>query len=80
MQEAVSQGHNVVLDRYLASTIAYITGKKDTHLPLPQAGDAVFAWPEELYVPSCMVVLVLPEEDRVRRHQSRTRCVCVVTE
>lgn len=73
MQEEVERrGRSVVLDRYFASTIAYITGKRDTHLPLPAQDDAAFAWPEELYRPSCMVVLVLPEEARVRRHMSRT--------
>jgi len=66
------QGRSVVVDRYFASTVAYMTGQKDTHLPLPVEGDAAFAWPEELYRPSCMVVLVLPEEARVRRHMSRT--------
>eukprot|EP01032_Pedospumella_encystans_P011229 gene11229-13068_t len=73
MQQCVEkQQRSVVLDRYFASTIAYIVGKKDTHLPLPAKDDPVFAWPDELYRPSCMIVLVLPEADRVLRRQGRT--------
>lgn len=72
MQKEVQSGRHVVLDRYYASTIAYILGKKDLDSPLPAAGDSAYAWPVELYRPTCMIVLVLPEEDRIRRRQSRT--------
>ncbi len=49
MQQCVEkQQRSVVLDRYFASTIAYIVGKKDTHLPLPAKDDPVFAWPDEV--------------------------------
>lgn len=49
MQQCVEkQQRSVVLDRYFASTIAYIVGKKDTHLPLPAKEDPVFAWPDEV--------------------------------
>lgn len=71
MQKEVEAGRHVVLDRYYASTIAYILGKKDLDLPLPDDSSA-YAWPGELYRPTCMIVLVLPEEDRIRRRQSRT--------
>ena len=62
----------MVLDRYYASTIAYILGKRDLDSPLPAPGDCAYAWPGELYRPTCMIVLVLPEEDRIRRRQGRT--------
>lgn len=72
MQSAVTSGRSIVLDRYYASTIAYIMGKKDPHIPLPPAGDEAYAWPSELYRPTCMFMLDLPEEVRIARHLSRT--------
>jgi hypothetical protein len=48
------------------------TGKKDLHLPLPEAGSAEYSWPVELYRPTFMCVLILPEKDRVVRQLSRT--------
>lgn len=72
MQKEVEEGRHVVLDRYYASTIAYILGKRDLDSPLPTAGDSAYAWPRELYRPTCMIVLVLPEADRIARRQSRT--------
>lgn len=71
MATEVAAGRSVVLDRYYCSTIAYIVGKADPHQPLPPAGDAVYAWPDQLYRPHFMCALVLPEADRVARRQSR---------
>jgi thymidylate kinase len=51
--------------------LAY-TGKKDLHLPLPNAGAAEYTWPVELYRPTFTCVLILPEKDRVARQLSRT--------
>ena len=81
MQQQIAENHrNVVLDRYYASTMAYIIGKRDPHSPLPARDDPQFSWPTELYKPTCMFVLVLPEEDRVARRQSRTTVAETVEE
>ena len=77
MQGEVAAGRSVVLDRYYASTTAYILGKKvDIPIPAvgeaPAAGDDTFTWPAELYKPTHMFVLVLPEADREQRRLGRT--------
>jgi thymidylate kinase len=72
MKSEVDAGRSVVLDRFYASTMAYILGKKDLDQPLPARGDEAYSWPAELYRPTCMFVLVLPEADRIARRQSRT--------
>mmetsp|Transcript_25801 Transcript_25801/g.43049 ORF Transcript_25801/g.43049 Transcript_25801/m.43049 type:complete len:331 (+) Transcript_25801:40-1032(+) len=61
---------NVVLDRYYTSTLAYIKGKAISEA-LPPAGDTSLDWPSELYKPTYVFVLVLPEAARLRRRQSR---------
>jgi hypothetical protein len=54
------------------NALSYVTGKKDLHLPLPDAGAAEYTWPLELYRPTFTCVLILPEKDRVARQLSRT--------
>ena len=70
MQSEVEKGNTVVLDRYYASTMAYILGKED--LCLPASGDPILQWPSELYRPDFMFVLRLPEEARIARRATRT--------
>lgn len=72
MRNEVTAGRCVVLDRYYASTMAYILGKRNLDQPLPAEGSEEYAWPAELYRPTFMCALVLPEADRVARRQSRT--------
>jgi dTMP kinase len=72
MRSEVEQvGRSMVVDRYYASTMAYILGKANLDKPLPDATDALVAWPTELYRPDYMFVLLLPEADRVARRASR---------
>jgi hypothetical protein len=54
------------------NALSCVTGKKDLHLPLPDAGAAEYSWPVELYRPTFTCVLILPEKDRVARQLSRT--------
>lgn len=70
MQTAVQNHKNIVLDRYYASTIAYIIGKQ-VDKPLPKEGDEELIWPNELYRPTFMFYLELPEADRLLRRSNR---------
>lgn len=71
MQAARAAGRAVVCDRYHASTVAYVLGQRsDDELPPP--GDAAYAWPAELPRASHMVLLTLPEPERVARRAGRT--------
>lgn len=60
----------VVMDRFYASTIAYLIGKTD--IELPPINDEMFAWPEKLYKPDYMFVLTMSESDRIDRLCSRS--------
>jgi thymidylate kinase len=73
MDSVVRSGTSVVMDRYYASTIAYLIGR-DGHgdAPLPLRGDAVYNLPSALPRPTFMVVLTLPEADRIARRAART--------
>lgn len=65
----LAAGRSVVLDRFHASTFAYRYGKQPG--PLPEPGDAAYAWPPELCRPTHMVLLTLPHVDRVARRAGR---------
>eukprot|EP01041_Mallomonas_annulata_P009686 gene9686-20134_t len=65
-----AEGKTVVIDRYYASTIAYILGK--SHDPLPPLDCGAYDWPAELNRPTHMFLITLPEEDRIIRRSSRT--------
>lgn len=69
MRDTTEAGASVVLDRYYASTNAYVLGKKGE---LPPPGDEVYAWPAELPKPDIMVLLTLPESERLARRAGRT--------
>jgi thymidylate kinase len=69
LKEALAGGKCVVIDRYYASTMAYVYGKRG---PLPEAGSAEYAWPEGLPRPQHQVLLTLPEEARLARRAGRT--------
>lgn len=74
MCETLSAGCSVVMDRYYASTKAYILGKTRAHSiqDLPQAGSTAYAWPAELPKPDFMIVLTLNERERLSRREART--------
>lgn len=73
MEKAVKEGTSVVMDRYYASTMAYLIGREDGgDAPLPPLGDSVYDWPPTLPKPTVMVVLTLPEATRVSRRAHRT--------
>lgn len=66
---SLAKGQSVVIDRYYASTFSYRYGRSDA--PLPPAGDAAYAWPAELHKPDRMILITLPEADRLARRASR---------
>jgi thymidylate kinase len=61
---------SVIMDRFYASTIAYLIGK--TNIELPLINDKMFEWPEKLYKPDYMFVLTMSESDRINRLCSRS--------
>lgn len=65
-----NQKQNVVMDRFYASTIAYIMGKSDDELP--KIADDVYAWPKDLIQPDYMFVLTMNESDRIDRLINRS--------
>lgn len=67
----LAKGQSVVIDRYYASTFSYRYGRK-VEAPLPPAGDAAYAWPAELHKPDHMILITLPEADRLARRASRS--------
>jgi len=73
MQAELAAGRPVVVDRYFASTHAYLLGKEAVlgTAGLPPPGNAAYAWPAELARPTHMVLLTLPEACRVARRASR---------
>lgn len=64
------EGSSVVLDRFYASTIAYIVGKSEDDLP--EQSNNVYNWPSELYKPDFMFVLTMNETDRIERLVKRS--------
>jgi thymidylate kinase len=70
MEEMVNEGKIIVMDRYYASTMSYIIGKNLT-IDVPPVGDVVYNWPQKLYKPDCMILLTLPEENRLLRRANR---------
>lgn len=73
MARLASGGTPVVLDRYWASTQSYILGQAgDGHAPLPPPSDAAYAWPVDLPRADHMLLLTLPEEERIARRAGRT--------
>ena len=65
----VQEGGKVVLDRFYASTLSYRFGRSSS--PLPEPGDDAYLWPAELHKPTYMVLLTLPQHDRIERRASR---------
>jgi thymidylate kinase len=64
IRNRLAAGENVVLDRYYASTMAYLWSFG--HLPFSSVD-----WPENLLRPDYMFVLDLPREDRISRLAAR---------
>jgi thymidylate kinase len=64
------QPQSVIIDRFYASTIAYLIGKME--IELPPINDKLFEWPEKLYKPDYMFVLTMSESDRIDRLCSRS--------
>lgn len=69
MKDTVSQGVSVVMDRYYASTIAYLYGKTTGIIPNP--GSIEYNWPNQLPKPKYQFVLTLPHTDRIARRAQR---------
>jgi thymidylate kinase len=65
----VQAGGKVILDRFYASTLSYRFGMSSS--PLPAPGDAAYSWPPELHAPTFMVLLTLPQADRIARRSGR---------
>ena len=73
MAAARAAGRHAVCDRYHASTVAYVLGQRaGSDAELPPLGDAAYAWPADLPRPSHMVLLTLPEPERLARRAART--------
>ena len=64
------QNQSVIMDRFYASTIAYIMGKSDDELPT--IGSDVYSWPKDLFKPEYMFVLTMDETDRIERLINRS--------
>lgn len=71
MKSLFDEGKSCVIDRYYASTRAYLLGKDET-TALPDAKSDAYAWPEPLPKPQHMILLTLPETDRIARRGGRT--------
>jgi thymidylate kinase len=69
IEEAINNGYNVVVDRYYASTIAYILGQSTKDLS--EISDELYRWPEGMYKPDYMILLVMDEKDRIERLNNR---------
>jgi thymidylate kinase len=73
MARLAGGGTPVVLDRHWASTQSYILGQAGGgDAPLPPPGDAAYAWPSDLPRADHMLLLTLPEEERLARRAGRT--------
>jgi thymidylate kinase len=70
MERGVQAGRTVVMDRYFATTVAYQLAQSEA--PLPPPGNVAYAWPALLPRPMHMVLLTLPEPDRLARRAART--------
>lgn len=69
IQQECSTGNSVVIDRYYASTKAYMIGRDSGEIVLE---DTEYSWPTQLYKPDFMFLLKLPQEERIRRIKQRT--------
>lgn len=70
VKKTLNSGNNVIMDRFYASTMAYIIGKSNDELPT--IADKVFDWPKHLYKPDYMFVLTMNESDRIERLVNRS--------
>lgn len=68
---AASRASAVVVDRWWTSTCAMALANHSTPLTMPPAGDAVYAWPDDLARPDAGFLLCVEEATRVARIRKR---------
>ncbi|CAD5111933.1 DgyrCDS1195 [Dimorphilus gyrociliatus] len=71
--QQLCQERVVVMDRFWHSTAAYTISETcfSKQEELPEPGDEIYNWPEDLLKPTAVIFLKVSEEERLRRIYSR---------